>query len=46
MLYFYLTLLLIFLVMITVIFLRSLRSSEIPANAKLLIDAWNSIAKQ
>lgn len=44
MLYFYLFFLLFFLGAITINFIRSLKSSTIPPNAKLIIDAWNSVS--
>ncbi len=45
MLYLYLSLLFVFLAMITGCFFRSLHSSQIPPNAKLVIDAWNATPK-
>ena len=44
MLYFYLSLLLVFLGAITINFIRSLKYSTIPPNAKLIVDAWNSVS--
>jgi len=45
MLYFYLFFLLVLLAVVTLYYFRSLKSSGIPANAQLIIDAWNSISK-
>ena len=45
MLYFYLFLLFVFLALVTGHFFRSLKFSQIPANAKLLVEAWNSTVK-
>ncbi len=42
MLYFFLFLLFIVLAAVAVCFLRSLKSSEMPPNAKLIVDAWNA----
>lgn len=44
MLYIYLILPILLLIVVTILFLRSLKSSGIPANAQLLVDAWNSVA--
>lgn len=46
MLYMYIFLLLLVPVGVTVYYFRSLLRSGIPANAKLLVDAWNSIADE
>jgi hypothetical protein len=43
MLYLYLFLCIVLLVAVTIYFFQSLKSSGIPANAKLIIDAWNSL---
>lgn len=45
MLYFYLFLLFVFLTIITGLFIRSLKSSPMPPNAKVIVDVWNTIAK-
>jgi len=42
--YIYLIFPILLLIVVTILFLRSLKSSEIPANAQLLVDAWNSVA--
>jgi hypothetical protein len=42
MVYFYLFLLFVFLAIVTACFFRSLKSSQIPPNAKLIIDVWNA----
>lgn len=44
MLYFYLFLCIVLLVAVTIYYFRSLKSSGVPANAQLIIDAWNSVA--
>ena len=44
MLYIYLILPILLLIVVTILFLRSLKSIEIPANAQLLVDAWSSVA--
>ncbi|MEA3467455.1 MAG: hypothetical protein U9R57_04435 [Thermodesulfobacteriota bacterium] len=46
MVYFYLFLLFVFLAIITGYFFRSLKSSQIPPNAKLIVDVWNATAEQ
>ena len=45
MLYICLVLLLFILVAVTVFFIRSLKSGQLPANAKLLVDAWRTIGR-
>ena len=42
--YIYLIFPILLLIVVTILFLRSLKSSGIPANAQLLVDAWNSAA--
>lgn len=44
MLYFYLCLPVLLLAIVTYFYFRSLRSSGVPANTHLLIDAWNATA--
>lgn len=46
MFYLAIILLLILPVIVTIIFLRSTKASGMPANAKLLVDAWNSSLKK
>jgi len=43
MLYLFMLFALALLAGVTVFFFTSLRSKEVPANARLIIDAWNSV---
>lgn len=46
MVYAYISLLIMLIIAVTGLFCRVIKSSKVPANAQLLIDAWNSVSEK